>query len=79
VNLDHVLADQETPKNNSLAYAELYLALAGVFRNFHFELHDTDESNVALAHDFFLPSPKLDSKGVRVRCVADSSSSGSVP
>lgn len=63
---------------NSLAYAELYLALAGVFRNFHFELHETDESDVTLAHDFFLPSPKLDSKGVRVRCVADPST-GLVP
>lgn len=53
----------------SLAYAELYLTYAAVFRKFKFELYETDQSDVALAHDFFLPSPKLDSKGVRVRCV----------
>lgn len=43
------------------------MALAGVFRNFNFELYETDSSDVELAHDFFLPSPKLDSKGVRVK------------
>ncbi|KIW42127.1 uncharacterized protein PV06_05711 [Exophiala oligosperma] len=51
----------------NLAHAELYMALAGVFRNFNFELYETDSSDVELAHDFFLPSPKLDSKGVRVK------------
>jgi hypothetical protein len=51
----------------SLAYAELYLALATVFRRFTFGLYDTDVSDVTLAHDFFLPSPKLDSVGVRVK------------
>lgn len=61
----------------NLAYAELYLALAAVFRTFTFELYQTDESDVRLAHDFFLPSPKLDSKGVRVKCAADSFSSPS--
>jgi hypothetical protein len=48
-----------------LAYAELYLALATMFRRFRFELYETDESDVRLAHDLFLPSPKLDSR-VRV-------------
>jgi hypothetical protein len=42
------------------------MALAAVFRNFSFELFQTDLSDVELAHDFFLPSPRLDSKGVRV-------------
>jgi hypothetical protein len=51
---------------DSLAHAELYMALAAVFRNFSFELFQTDLSDVELAHDFFLPSPRLDSKGVRV-------------
>jgi hypothetical protein len=50
-----------------LAHAEVYLALATVFRRFEFELFETDVSDVELAHDFFLPSPKLDSKGVRVK------------
>lgn len=51
----------------SLAHAELYLVLATVFRRFTFELFDTDISDIELAHDFFLPSPKLDSKGLRVK------------
>lgn len=54
--------------DTSLAWAELYLTYASVFRKFSFELFETDQSDVKLAHDFALPSPKLDSKGVRVRC-----------
>lgn len=53
----------------SLAYLELYVVLAHLFRRFSFQLHETDVSDVELAHDFFLPSPKLDSKGVRVQVV----------
>jgi hypothetical protein len=52
---------------SSLAHAELYMALASVFRNFSFELYKTDITDVELAHDFFLPSPKMNSEGVRVR------------
>lgn len=37
-----------------------------MFRLFEFELYETDKSDVEFAHDFFLPFPKLDSKGVRV-------------
>lgn len=54
---------------SSLAYLELYVALAHLFRRFELELYETDASDVELAHDFFLPSPKLDSKGVRVKVV----------
>jgi hypothetical protein len=43
------------------------MTLAATFRNFTFDLHETDLSDVELAHDFFLPSPRLDSKGVRVK------------
>ena len=43
------------------------MTLAAIFRNFEFELYRTDASDVELAHDFFLPSPRLDSKGVRVK------------
>jgi hypothetical protein len=48
---------------------ELYILLAQIFRRFKLELYETDISDVELAHDFFLPSPRLDSKGVRVRVV----------
>jgi hypothetical protein len=50
----------------SLAWCELYLAFAGMFRYFEFELYETDKTDVELMHDFFLPFPKLDSKGVRL-------------
>jgi hypothetical protein len=67
-----------TDDDNSLANAELYMTLAGVFRSFEFELYRTDISDVELAHDFFLPSPKMDSKGVRVKVKADSKETGRV-
>jgi len=50
----------------SLAYAELFLTMATIFRWYKFELFETDVSDIALKHDMFLPFPKLDSKGVRV-------------
>ena len=52
---------------------ELYIVLAQIFRRLSLELYETDASDVELAHDFFLPSPKLDSKGVRVRVVGTQS------
>ena len=54
---------------DSLAYMELHLMLGRLFRQFELELYQTDESDVLLAHDWFLPSPKLDSKGIRVKVV----------
>lgn len=53
----------------SLAWCELYLGMAAVFRNFKFELFETDYSDIEIVHDFFTPYPRLDSKGVRVKCV----------
>ncbi|OJD34608.1 cytochrome p450 [Diplodia corticola] len=51
----------------NLAGAEIPLALAAVFGGrFGLELFETDRSDVDLKHDFFNPSPRLDSKGVRV-------------
>lgn len=46
---------------------ELYLAVASVFGQFTFELYDTDFSDIELKHDFFLPSPKLDFKGLGIK------------
>ena len=48
---------------------EIFLGLAHVFRKFQLELYDTDRSDVVMLHDFFLPCPKKDTKGVRVRVV----------
>ena len=53
----------------NLAYAELYLALAAIFApaRFQFKLSETDKSDAEVVHDFVNTSPKLDSKGIRVR------------
>ncbi|GAP90688.2 putative cytochrome P450 [Rosellinia necatrix] len=51
----------------NLAYVELYRVLATLFRRFEFELYDTDISDVEIVHDFFVPSPKQDTKGLRVK------------
>ena len=52
----------------SLAYAELNFVLGVLFRpeGPAMDLFETDESDVVQAHDFLIPLPKLDTKGVRV-------------
>ncbi|KAH0555914.1 hypothetical protein GP486_006142 [Trichoglossum hirsutum] len=50
----------------NLAYAEMYMTLATVFSRFDMELWRTTREDVDIVHDFFNPSPKLDSEGVRV-------------
>ena len=51
----------------NLAQAELYMCLAAVFRTLKFELFKTSEVDVRLAHDYFMPCPNLESKGVRAK------------
>ncbi|KAI0124105.1 cytochrome P450 [Xylariales sp. AK1849] len=41
-----------------LAYAELYLCLATLFRRFNLELYETDRSCVDPKYDYFAPFPK---------------------
>jgi cytochrome P450 len=50
----------------NLAKAEIFLIMAAVFHRFDMELFETDRSDVEIVHDYFNPSPKNDSKGVRV-------------
>ncbi|KYK58952.1 hypothetical protein DCS_00079 [Drechmeria coniospora] len=51
-----------------LAYAELFLAVAVMFHpgGPKMSLYETDETDIAPVHDYFLALPKLDTKGVRV-------------
>jgi hypothetical protein len=58
-------------KETSLAYAELYLTVAGIFRQYELELFETSVEDIKMAHDFFSPVPRLDSKGVRVRVIGE--------
>ncbi len=53
----------------NLAYAELYMTLAAIFRRFDLELYETSFEDIKIVHDFFNPSARLDSKGVRVLVV----------
>ncbi|KAL2849261.1 cytochrome P450 [Aspergillus pseudoustus] len=50
-----------------LAYAELYLVLATVFRRYEIELAGVTREDIDMAHDFFDPAPKRDSKGLVVK------------
>jgi cytochrome P450 len=52
-----------------MAYMEATIALATFFRRFRSELYETDISDIELKHDFLVPSPKMDSKGVRVKII----------
>ena len=49
-----------------LAYMELYVALATIFRRHDLELFETDRSDADFVLDIVMPMPKRDSKGVRV-------------
>jgi len=63
----------------NLAWAELYLCIAGVFSRFGcgdvqdasdvgmLKLYETDETDVVMASDMFFPVPRDGSKGVRVK------------
>ncbi|OTB00292.1 hypothetical protein M426DRAFT_267883 [Hypoxylon sp. CI-4A] len=52
----------------NLAYAELFIATGLIFRRLgsRMKLYETDHSDIEMMHDYFVPVPKLDSKGVRV-------------
>jgi hypothetical protein len=50
----------------SLAYAELYLALAAIFGQFELQLYQTTKKDIWPQHDYFVPKPEAGSKGVRV-------------
>lgn len=49
-----------------LAYAELYITLATIFRQFRFTLYETTRRDVDPKLDYFIPKPEHGSLGVRV-------------
>ncbi|KAF1963154.1 cytochrome P450 [Byssothecium circinans] len=55
----------------NLAYLELNMTLAVIFRpgGPKLELFDTDESDIIQEHDYLIPLPKLNSKGLRIKVV----------
>ena len=46
---------------------ETYIVIATIFRRMNFQLYETKREDIEMHHDFFLPHPKLGSKGVRVQ------------
>ncbi|KIX97984.1 uncharacterized protein Z520_06063 [Fonsecaea multimorphosa CBS 102226] len=60
----------------NMAYAQLYLCVAGIFRRYggpsnpgplgYLELYETTHEDVKIQYDLFVPFPKMGSKGVRV-------------
>ena len=49
-----------------LGYAEMQLVIAALFRQFEFELFETDRSDVDCYYDQIAPGVHPDSQGVRV-------------
>lgn len=50
----------------NLAYAEMYITLATLFRRYDFELFETTRDDVDVAHEYHIPQVKRGAKGVRV-------------
>jgi cytochrome P450 len=55
----------------NLAWAELYLATALVFRRFDMELFETTRRDVDVARDCFVSAPEKGSKGVRIKVLGE--------
>ncbi|KAE9963141.1 hypothetical protein BLS_009608 [Venturia inaequalis] len=62
----------------NLAYAEIFLTIGTLMRpgGLGFELFETDTTDMETVHDFFNPSPRLDSQGLRVRVKRSEARSG---
>jgi hypothetical protein len=58
-------------QHTSLAYSELYLGLACVFRRFEIALFETTKRDVEIVHDFFIGQVEMDSKGIRAKIVGE--------
>ena len=52
-----------------LAWAEMYIGLATVFRRVRMELFETGPEEVVMTREYFVPLPKEGGKGVRARVV----------
>ncbi|KAI9727459.1 MAG: hypothetical protein M1828_006401 [Chrysothrix sp. TS-e1954] len=50
----------------NLAYAEMYVTVATIFRRFDMQLFQTTFEDIDVAHEFHIPQVKQDSKGVQV-------------
>lgn len=60
---------RDADRSYSLAYAELYLTVAHVFRRFEFKLYDTTVDDIRVFRDRFFAAPRDGSMGVRAEVV----------
>lgn len=51
---------------DSLAKAEILLAISTLLCRMDFELYETTVEDVKIKHDIFIPFSRMDSQGVRV-------------
>ena len=69
-SLDHFLVPfgkgTRSCLGQNLAWAQLYIGLATVFRRVDLELFETGPEAIRAASDYFVPLPPLGTKGVRV-------------
>jgi hypothetical protein len=56
-------------ESRSLAYAELFLTTAAIFRRYDMELFDTTIDDIKVKHDFFAAAPAQPARGIKVRIV----------
>ncbi|KAL3420294.1 benzoate 4-monooxygenase cytochrome p450 [Phlyctema vagabunda] len=75
VRLDRFLVPFSKGSRNcvglNLAWAELYLAAAIVFRKFDLELYETTNKDVEMVRDCFVGQPWKGSQGIRVKVVGE--------
>ena len=50
----------------SLAYAEMYITVATIFRRFDMQLYETTYADIEPAHEYHIPQVRKESKGVQV-------------
>jgi len=60
-----ILKHVQSNTGHSLAFAELYIAIATVYSRFEFELFETDDSDVEMTHAYLVPYTRWESQGIR--------------
>lgn len=50
----------------TMAWTEMYLVLGMMFRRYKYDLFESSVADVEVGHDFLIPVPSLESKGLRV-------------
>ncbi|KAL2126994.1 hypothetical protein VTI74DRAFT_11498 [Chaetomium olivicolor] len=49
----------------NLAFAELYITIASIYTRYEFDLFETDQTDIEMAHAYLVPYVKWESQGIR--------------